>query len=147
MSKINLLSIVLITALLGSCGFHTPYQNTSLNATVSSTKNNAFATELKKHLNPVVVKSLIIEIGKETQKKQAAAYDTTGQISSYTLSLSVPIKVFDTLKQPLFTDVLTNSTQLQRVIQTQADRLQINEHYNQLRETLIKRLLRKLKRL
>ena len=147
MSKNNLLSIVLITALLGSCGFHTPYQNTSLNATVNSTKNNAFATELKKHLNPVVVKSLIIEIGKETQKKQAAAYDITGQISSYTLSLSVPIKVFDTLKQPLFTDVLTNSTQLQRVIQTQADRLQINEHYNQLRETLIKRLLRKLKRL
>ncbi len=146
MSKISLLSLILTTALLGSCGFHTPNNNAALNASVSSSQNNAFATELQKRFNPLAIQSLAIEVGAEVQKKQSASFDNTGQITSYNLSVSVPVKVFKK-EQLLLSENLTQTVHLQRVVETQADRLQITEHYNELRDALIKRLLRKLKRL
>lgn len=146
MSKISLLFIILTATLLSSCGFHTPDKNSSLNASVLSAKNNAFAIELKKRFNPIALKSLTIEIGREIQNKQAASFDKNGQISSYTLSINVALKVFKQ-KRLLLSENLTESVHLQRVIETQSDRLQITEHYNELRDALIKQLLRKLKRL
>lgn len=147
MSNINFLAIITITALLSGCGFHTPHTNNALNATIISAKNNAFAAELEKRFNPVAIKSLVIEIGEEVQKKQAASYDIRGEISSYTLSVSVAIKVFDADKNLLLVDKLTDRSHLQRELAIQADRLQIAEYYRQLRHSLIQRLLRKLNHL
>ncbi|HAN33292.1 MAG TPA: hypothetical protein DER62_03095, partial [Gammaproteobacteria bacterium] len=65
MSKINLLSIILITSLLSACGFHTPYKNTPLNASITSTDNNAFTLELKKRFNSEATQSLAIQVGDE----------------------------------------------------------------------------------
>ncbi|MBE8189504.1 MAG: hypothetical protein HAW58_01225 [Candidatus Thioglobus sp.] len=146
MSKIILLSLIFSATFLSSCGFHTPRSGTSLNLSVISAKNNAFANELKKHFNPSAAKSLRVEISNETQKKQAASFDKTGQITSYNLSLSVLVKAFKG-KKVLLSENFAQTVHLQRVLETQSDRLRITEHYNELRETLIKRLLRKLKRL
>lgn len=150
MSKINFLSILLITTLLSACGFHTPdknNKNTSLNASVVSSKDNAFAVELKKRLNPVVAKSLVIEVADEVQKKQAASYDIRGEIRSYRLSVSVGVKIFDNNKKLLLADNFIDTAHLEREQATQADRLQIAEYYSRLRNALIERLLRKLNRL
>ncbi len=147
MSKINFLSIILITSLLSACGFHTPYKNTPLNASVSANDNNTFATELKKRFNLEAMQSLSIQIGDETQKKQTASYKTTGSANSYTISLSVPVKVFNLDKKLLLSQDLTASTHLSKMSAPQADRLQINEAYTQLRNTIIKKLLRRLNRL
>ncbi len=144
MSKINFLPLILVIALLSSCGFHTPENNTPLNASVISTKHNAFTTELEKHFNPTAAKFLTIQIGNELQEQKTASFDTAGQIRRYTLSISVPVKVFKEGKL-LFSEDLIQRVNLERVIETQADRLQITEHYNELRATLVKRLLRKLK--
>ncbi len=146
MSKIHFLSIILITASLSACGFYAPHK-ASLNASVIANPNNAFAIALKKRLNPATTKSLVIQIGDEIQKKQATAFDKSGEIRSYALSLNVPLKVFSKEKKLLLTDNLTASLYLARIDATQADRLQINERYEQLRNTLVKKLLQKLKRL
>ena len=147
MSKISLLSIILITSLLSACGFHTPYKNTPLNASITSTDNNAFTLELKKRFNSEATQSLAIQVGDEVQKKQTSSYDSSGKTSSYTLSLSVPVKVFNNNNKLLLSQDLTASTHLSKMSATQADRLQIAESYEQLRNTIIKKLLRRLNRL
>jgi len=148
MSKINFLSIVLMTALLSSCGFHTPYKNTSIiNASIISSANNAFTTELKKRFNQEATQSLTIQIGNEVQKKQTSSYKSDGKASSYTLSLSVPIKVFNNDNKLLLSKNLNASIHLSKMSATQADRLQIEENYEQLRNTIIKKLLRRLSKL
>jgi LPS-assembly lipoprotein len=147
MSKINLLSIILITSLLSACGFHTPYKNTPLNASITSTDNNAFTLELRKRFNSEATQSLAIQVGDEVQKNQTSSYDSSGKTSSYTLSLSVPVKVFNNNNKLLLSQNLTASTHLSKMSATQADRLQIAESYEQLRNTIIKKLLRRLNRL
>ncbi|RUM86708.1 MAG: hypothetical protein DSZ20_00860 [Candidatus Thioglobus sp.] len=147
MSKINLLSIILITSLLSACGFHTPYKNTPLNASITSTDNNAFTLELRKRFNSEATQSLAIQVGDEVQKKQTSSYNSSGKTSSYTLSLSVPVKVFNNNNKLLLSQNLTASTHLSKMSATQADRLQIAESYEQLRNTIIKKLLRRLNRL
>jgi LPS-assembly lipoprotein len=147
MSKINLLSIILITSLLSACGFHTPYKITPLNASITSTDNNAFTLELRKRFNSEATQSLAIQVGDEVQKKQTSSYNSSGKTSSYTLSLSVPVKVFNNNNKLLLSQNLTASTHLSKMSATQADRLQIAESYEQLRNTIIKQLLRRLNRL
>jgi len=148
MSKINFLSIVLMTALLSSCGFHAPYKNTSIiNASIISNANNAFTTELKKRFNQEATQSLTIQIGNEVQKKQTSSYKSDGKASSYTLNLSVPIKVFNNDNKLLLSKNLNASIHLSKMSATQADRLQIEENYEQLRNTIIKKLLRRLSKL
>ncbi|MDG2354343.1 MAG: hypothetical protein P8L86_05985 [Gammaproteobacteria bacterium] len=147
MSKINLISIILITSLLSACGFHTPVKNTPLNASITSTDNNAFAVELKKRFNAEATQSLAIQIGAEVQKKQTSSYTSAGKSNSYTLSISVPVKIFNNSNKLLLSQDLTANMHLSKMSATQADRLQIEEGYSQLRNTIIKKLLRRLNRL
>jgi len=149
MSKTTLLITLLITSLLSSCGFHTPTKNIALNAVVNSNDNNNFTKELVKRFDQNLAQSLIIHIGSEVQKKQTASYTTDNKASSYTLSLSVPIKVFDSNRNLLLSQDLSARTNLTKIdssqaSSTQADRLQIEESYTQLRNTIIKKLLRRL---
>ncbi len=147
MSKINLLAVILITTLLSSCGFHTPIKNTELNAVIVSDKSNTFAIELKKRFNQEAVQNLTIQIGVEIQKQQTTSYTTTNTTNSYTLSLSVPIRVFSAKQELLFSQDLRASKHLNKITSSQADRLQIEESYTQLRKTIIKKLLRRLSKL
>ncbi|WXU00061.1 MAG: LPS-assembly lipoprotein LptE [Catillopecten margaritatus gill symbiont] len=145
MSKINLLSILLISSLLSACGFHTPNNAISLNASITGKSDSAFATELTKHFNAKAKQSLIIQIGEEVQKQQATAY--SGNVaSSYTLMLSVPIKISRD-KKNLLSTTLTASTTISEISTSQADRLKINANYAQLRKRLVTNLLRRLKAL
>jgi hypothetical protein len=59
----------------------------------------------------------------------------------------VPVKVFNNNNKLLLSQNLTASTHLRKMSATQADRLQIAESYEQLRNTIIKKLLRRLNRL
>ncbi|SMN15854.1 hypothetical protein CRYPA_1829 [uncultured Candidatus Thioglobus sp.] len=148
MSKINLLAVILITTLLSSCGFHTPVKNTELNAVIVSDKSNAFANELQKRFNQEAVQNLTIQIGAEVQKQLTASYTATNTANSYTLTLSVPIKILNADKEILLSQDLTARTYLSKMTtSSQADRLQIEEAYTQLRYTVIKKLIRRLSKL
>ncbi len=148
MSKINLLAILLATTLLSSCGFHTPVKNTPLNATIVSEKSNEFSDELRKRFDQNAMQSLTIQIGAESKKQQTASYTSTNTANSYTLSLSVPIKVLNTKGELLLSQDLKASKHLSKInTSSQADRLQIEESYAHLRNTIIKKLIRRLAKL
>lgn len=147
MSKLNLFFIILMTSLLSACGFQTPIQNTPLNAVVMANGNNTTALELVKRFNLDARQKFIVQIGDEVQKQQTASYTSANQVKSYTLSLTVPVKIYNAKQQLQFSKDLTASTHLSKMDNTQADRLQINEGYVNLRNTLIKKLIRRLNRL
>ena len=147
MSKINLSVLIITAALLSSCGFHTPIKNTPLNATIVSEKSNAFASELKTRFNQSANQNLTIQVGPEVQKQQTSSYTSGNVVNSYTLSLSVPVKVYNADQKLLLAQDLKASLHLSKITSSQADRLQIEESYTQLRNTLIKKLIRRLSKL
>ena len=147
MSKINLSVLIITAALLSSCGFHTPIKNTPLNATIVSEKSNAFASELKTRFNQSANQNLTIQVGPEVQKQQTSSYTSGNVVNSYTLSLSVPIKVYSANQKLLLAQDLKASLHLSKITSSQANRLQIEESYTQLRNTLIKKLIRRLSKL
>ena len=153
MSKINLSVLIITTALLSSCGFHTPIKNTPLNASIISEKSNVFASELQTRFNQNANQNLTIQIGPEVQKQQTSSYTSGNVVNSYTLNLSVPVKVYNADQKLLLAQDLKASKYLTSMkfsdgsINTQADRLQIEESYTQLRNTLIKKLIRSLSKL
>ncbi len=147
MSKINLSVLIITTALLSSCGFHTPIKNTPLNASIVSDKSNAFASELKTRFNQSSNQNLTIQIGPEVQKQQTSSYTSGNAVNSYTLNLSVPVKVYNADQKLLLAQDLKASLHLSKITSSQADRLQIEESYTQLRNTLIKKLIRRLSKL
>jgi outer membrane lipopolysaccharide assembly protein LptE/RlpB len=147
MSKINLSVLIITAALLSSCGFHTPIKNTPLNASIVSEKSNAFASELKTRFNQSANQNLTIQVGPEVQKQQTSSYTSGNIVNSYTLNLSVPIKVYSVNQKLLLAQDLKASLHLSKITSSQADRLQIEESYTQLRNTLIKKLIRRLSKL
>ncbi|MDC0407771.1 hypothetical protein OAM82_03895 [Candidatus Thioglobus sp.] len=147
MSKINLSVLIITTALLSSCGFHTPIKNTPLNASIISEKSNVFASELQTRFNQNANQNLTIQIGPEVQKQQTSSYTSSNIVNSYTLNLSVPIKVYSVNQKLLLAQDLKASLHLSKITSSQADRLQIEESYTQLRNTLIKKLIRRLSKL
>ncbi|BBB24596.1 LPS-assembly lipoprotein [Isorropodon fossajaponicum endosymbiont JTNG4] len=148
MSKINLLVATIIITLLSSCGFHASYKNSAINASITSSRHNAFADELQKRFNQNIPKTLAVQVGAENQNQRTASYNTSSnEASSYTLSLSVPIKVFNQHNKLLLSQTFSANTYLSKMDVSQADRLQIEEGYQQLRHLIIRQLLRKLSKL
>ncbi len=146
MSKINLLVAIIIIALLGSCGFHVPHTNSAINASIISSRNNVFSDELQKHFNQNIPQTLVVQVDAENQNQHTASY-TLSKARGYTLSLSVPIKVFNQRKKLLLSQIFSANMHLRKMDAFQADRLQIEEGYQQLRYLIIRRLLRKLSKL
>jgi LPS-assembly lipoprotein len=60
--------------------------------------DSVFAIKLKSHFNVEAAQSLVVQIDNEVQKKQTATY-SNGVSSSYTLTLSVPVKIFRNKKK------------------------------------------------
>jgi LPS-assembly lipoprotein len=147
MSKINLLAATIIIALLGSCGFHAPHTNSAINASITSSRHNAFADELQKRFNQNIPQTLVVQVDAENQNQHTASYTLDNEASGYTLSLSVPIKVFNQRKKLLLSQTFSANMHLRKMDAFQADRLQIEEGYQQLRYLMIRRLLRKLSKL
>ncbi|BAF61271.1 LPS assembly lipoprotein LptE [Candidatus Vesicomyidisocius calyptogenae] len=145
MLKINLLAIMV--TILSSCGFHTPYTNSTINASITSNRNNIFANELQKHFNQNMHKILVIQVGTENQNQRTVSYTSSNEASSYTLNLNIPIKVFNHNKKLLLSKTFSANTYLNKIDAYQANRLQIEEGYQQLRRLIIRQLLRRLYKL
>lgn len=147
MSKINLLATTIIIALLASCGFHAPHTNSAINASITSSRNNAFADELQKRFNQNIPRTLVVQVDAENQHQHTDSYTLNNKVRGYTLNLSVPIKVFNQRKKLLLSQIFSANMHLSKMDAFQADRLQIKEGYQQLRYLIIRRLLRKLSKL
>ncbi|CAB5500456.1 hypothetical protein [Bathymodiolus thermophilus thioautotrophic gill symbiont] len=142
MSKTSLFVIILLSSLLGACDFHIPTKVVALNASITGKTDSVFAIKLKEHFDTEAAQSFIVQVGNEAQRKQAATY-LDGTASSHTLTLSVPVKIFRN-KKLLLSKTLSASTTTSKLPTTQANRLQIDASYTQLRSTIITELLRRL---
>ncbi|SFV88298.1 hypothetical protein MNB_SUP05-SYMBIONT-7-58 [hydrothermal vent metagenome] len=143
MLKINLLAVV-ISALLGACGFRVPADVASLNVSITGDTNSAFVVALKRYVKVGTVQSLTVQIGDEVRKQQTVAY-SAGVVRSYSLTLGVPVKIFRR-EALLLSKTLTESITVSE-LSSQADRLQIDASYAQLRKGIVMKLLRRLKAL
>jgi LPS-assembly lipoprotein len=144
MPTINLLTIILLSSLISACGFHTPTNVTTLNVAITGKVDTVFATELKKHFDVKATQSLTVQIGDESQQQQATAYEG-GSSSSQALTLGVPVTIWRG-KKLLLSTTLSASTTISE-LSSQADRLQTDASYVQLRSVIVTKLLRRLKAL
>ncbi len=147
MLKINLLATMIMVTILSSCGFHTPYTSLTINASITSNRNNIFANELQKHFNQSMHKILVIQVDNEIQNQRTISYTSSNEASSYTLNLNIPIKVFNHNKKLLLSKTFSANTYLSKMGAYQANRIQIEEGYQQLRRLIIRQLLRILYKL
>ncbi len=147
MKKIKLLVTLITVAMLSSCGFHTPYKNLAVNANIVTSGDNIFANELKKKFDQDLAQNLTIEIGAEKQTKQTSSYTSAGKANSYTLGISVDVKVTNRKNELLLSQELSANKHLSKMSSSQADRLQIEQAYSQIRSSIIKKLLRRLSKL
>lgn len=141
MLKIKFLLPILIL-LLSACGFQA-LNHSPINAQINSSADNNFALELKKHFSNAAP-SFIIFISAEMQKQRIAAYTEKGQENGYRLSLDIPIKVFTNNKKLLWSKTLNANIYIDKIGETQSNRLQINQSWTQLRAKLIKQFLTQL---
>ncbi len=147
MPKISFLSIFFLSLFLSSCGFHTPYKSSDINANIISSENNLFVNALTKRFNKDSNKSFSITIGDENKTKQNSSFNSSGTVASYTLTLAVNVEVYNRDNVLLIKEELHASSHHSVLSSTQADKLQIDEAYSNLRNTLIKKLLRRMYRL
>jgi outer membrane lipopolysaccharide assembly protein LptE/RlpB len=148
MSKINLLIILFIATFLNACGFHIPTNSSAINALIVSEKSNIFAQELTKSFNPSARKNLSLKIGAEVRSQKVASFTSGSTVNSYTLNLSVPIQVSNLEQKILLSKTLEARKHVNKIFDSsQADRLQIEEIYVQLRRTLVKKFIRQLSKL
>lgn len=146
MPKTHLLSIILISSLLNACGFHVPKDTPPINASITGVTDSTFVREFKKHLDVNMAPSLRIEIGEEVQRNQTTAYKSDGDTSSYMLTLSVPIKVWRA-QELLLSKNLIATTMLKKMELLQANTLQTEHGFVQLRKKVVARVLRILTQL
>jgi outer membrane lipopolysaccharide assembly protein LptE/RlpB len=142
MKKIILLMAV--TLFLSACGFHAPRQASDINAVIVASENNTFAEAFKRYLDPAAIPSVVLQIGFVTRKQQSTTYKADNQVRSYTLDLSVPIKIFDQNKKLLLLQIFSASSHLNKITDTQTDTLQIKEAYQQLQDIIARKVLRRL---
>lgn len=147
MSKINFLSIFFLSIFLSSCGFHAPYKSSDINASVSSNENNLFASSLVKRFKSNSDESFNINIEDERKTKQNSSFNSSGTLARYNLSISVNVEIYNKENVLLIKEDLKASSYHNALSSTQADKLQIEEAYSNLRENLIKQLLRRMYRL
>ncbi|HIL41936.1 MAG TPA: hypothetical protein EYG35_00955 [Gammaproteobacteria bacterium] len=147
MSKISFLSIIFLSVMLSSCGFHAPYKSQDINVNIIGNTSNEFVTALSSHLNKDTGATLNIKISDETKTKKNASFDSSGNVKSYTLGISVDVEVLDSYNTLIMKEQLFTSSHHTAMSSTQADTLQSEEAYSNLRETIIKKLLRRLHRL
>lgn len=146
MPKTHLISIILISSLLGACGFHVPKDRAPINASITGATDSTFVSELKKHLDVNIAPSFRIEVGEDVQRSQTTAYKSSGNASSYTLTLSVPIRVWRAQKLLLSKNLIATTT-LKETELSQANTLQTEHGFVQLRKIVVARMLRILTQL
>lgn len=147
MLKMKVFAVIMTAFLLSSCEFRPPAEHALINAKIVSSEDNLFAIALKKNLHDTTTSKFVIHVGAEQLKQRIASFTFNNQANSYLLRFQIAIKVFNNHEKLLLSEEFKHYMSLSRMKSTQADRLQITESYAQLRDVIIKQLLRKLAKL
>lgn len=139
----KLLIISLLSATILSCGFHFPNKNSNIDAYIIS-ENLEFSNIIKQHLDEKADKVFSIKVTKISKTKHNTSYKNN-LATSYTLNINIDIIVSEG-DNILFKKTFNSNRHLQN-FDSQESKLQDNDAYVDMQNSIAKQILLKVKRL
>ena len=147
MIKTKLLISLLLLSIIGGCGFHMPYKNKSINVNIIDETRSIIASKISQNIDPNITPLMTVKILSETKQQDIGSYDSNGKESGYILNYSVKVQVYDKDNNLSLEKLFSSQKFLRKMESSQANTIQINDTYEKLINSVVKKLLRQLNRL
>jgi len=147
MIKTKLLISLLLLSIIGGCGFHMPYKNKSINVNIIDETRSIIASKISQNIDPDITPLMTVKILSETKRQDIGSYDSNGKESGYILNYSVKVQVYDKDNNLSLEKLFSSQKFLRKMESSQANTIQINDTYEKLINSVVKKLLRQLNRL
>ena len=147
MIRTKLLISFLLLSIIGGCGFHMPYKNKSINVNIIDETRSIIASKISQNIDPDITPLMTVKILSETKRQDIGSYHSNGKESGYILNYSVKVQVFDKDVNLTLEKIFSSKKFLRKMESSQANTIQINDTYEKLINSVVKKLLRQLNRL
>ena len=147
MMKTKLLISLLLLSIIGGCGFHMPYKNKSINVNIIDETRSIIASKISQNIDPDLTPLMTVKILSETKRQDIGSYDSNGKESGYILNYSVKVQVYDKENNLSLDKIFSSKKFLRKMESSQANTIQINDTYEKLINSVVKKLLRQLNQL
>ena len=147
MIRTKLLISLLLLSIIGGCGFHMPYKNKSINVNIIDETRSIIASKISQNIDPDITPLMTVKILSETKRQDIGSYHSNGKESGYILNYSVKVQVFDKDVNLTLEKIFSSKKFLRKMESSQANTIQINDTYEKLINSVVKKLLRQLNRL
>ena len=147
MIRTKLLISLLLLSIIGGCGFHMPYKNKSINVNIIDETRSIIASKISQNIDPNITPLMTVKILSETKQQDIGSYDSNGKESGYILNYSVKVQVYDKDNNLSLEKLFSSQKFLRKMESSQANTIQINDTYEKLINSVVKKLLRQLNRL
>ena len=144
MIKTKLLISLLLLSIIGGCGFHMPYKNKSINVNIIDETRSIIASKISQNIDPNITPLMTVKILSETKQQDIGSYDSNGKESGYILNYSVKVQVYDKDNNLSLEKIFSSKKFLRKMESSQANTIQINDTYEKLINSVVKKLLRHL---
>ena len=144
MIKTKLLISFLLLSIIGGCGFHMPYKNKSINVNIIDETRSIIASKISQNIDPNITPLMTVKILSETKQQDIGSYDSNGKESGYILNYSVKVQVYDKDNNLSLEKLFSSQKFLRKMESSQANTIQINDTYEKLINSVVKKILRHL---
>ena len=144
MIKTKLLISFLLLSIIGGCGFHMPYKNKSINVNIIDETRSIIASKISQNIDPNITPLMTVKILSETKQQDIGSYDSNGKESGYILNYSVKVQVYDKDNNLSLEKIFSSKKFLRKMESSQANTIQINDTYEKLINSVVKKILRHL---
>ena len=147
MIRTKLLISLLLLSIIGGCGFHMPYKNKSINVNIIDETRSIIASKISQNIDPELTPLMTVKILSETKRQDIGSYDSNGKESGYILNYSVKVQAYDKENNLSLDKIFSSKKFLRKMESSQANTIQINDTYEKLINSVVKKLLRQLNQL
>jgi len=147
MIRTKLLISLLLLSIIGGCGFHMPYKNKSINVNIIDETRSIIASKISQNIDPDLTPLMTVKILSETKRQDIGSYDSNGKESGYILNYSVKVQAYDKDNNLSLDKIFSSKKFLRKIESSQANTIQINDTYEKLINSVVKKLLRQLNQL
>jgi len=147
MIRTKLLISLLLLSIIGGCGFHMPYKNKSINVNIIDETRSIIASKISQNIDPDLTPLMTVKILSETKRQDIGSYDSNGKESGYILNYSVKVQVYDKENNLSLDKIFSSKKFLRKMESSQANTIQINDTYEKLINSVVKKILRQLNQL
>jgi len=131
-------------SIIGGCGFHMPYKNKSINVNIIDETRSIIASKISQNIDPNITPLMTVKILSETKQQDIGSYDSNGKESGYILNYSVKVQVYDKDNNLSLEKIFSSKKFLRKMESSQANTIQINDTYEKLINSVVKKILRHL---